>query len=196
MNIVEAYIKKKGQLIILVSGFSGSGKTTLAREIERDFKIKFVNLNDFFKESYNEVVDLGHDIKVVDWDNPNAINWDKFNETIDKEKASGIVVSGFSFPTDKIKFSYDFYINIYIKKDKLIEKRQKYLEENKDNPLNEISDERTQMTIINNLTFKHFLATKDKNAYVIDSSELSPDDIYDKIFEYITKGIEKQVYSR
>lgn len=194
MNIVEAYIKKKGQLIILVSGFSGSGKTTLAREIERDFKIKFVNLNDFFKEEYNEVVDLGHDIKVIDWDNPNAINWDKFNEIIDKEKQSGIVVSGFSFPSDKLKFSYDFHINLYIKKDKLIEKRQKYLEENKDNPLNEISDERTQLTIINNLTFKHFLATKDKNAYVIDSSDLTPDEIYDRIFEYIIKGIEKVIY--
>jgi uridine kinase len=42
MNIVEAYIKKKSQLIILVSGFSGSGKTTLAREIERDFKINIL----------------------------------------------------------------------------------------------------------------------------------------------------------
>jgi adenylate kinase family enzyme len=194
MNIVEAYIKKKGQLIILISGFSGSGKTTLAREIERDFKIKFVNLNDFFKESYNEVIDLGHDIKVVDWDNPNAINWDKFNETIDKEKASGIVVSGFAFPADKLKFEYDFHINVYIKKDKLIEKRQKYLDENKDNPLNEINDEKTQLFIINNLTFKHFLASKDKNAYVIDSSELTPDHIYDKIFEYIKVGIEKYLY--
>jgi len=194
MNIVEAYIKKFGQLIILVSGFSGSGKTTLAREIERDFKIKFVNLNDFFKEGYNDVVNLGHDIKVIDWDNPNAINWEKFNETIEKEKQSGIVVSGFSFPADRLKFKYNFHINVYIKKDKLIEKRQKYLEENKDNPLNEISDERTQLMIINNLTFKHFLATKDKNAYVIDSSELTPDEIYDKIFEYIIKGIEKVVY--
>lgn len=194
MNIVEAYIKKKGQLIILISGFSGSGKTTLAREIERDFKIKFVNLNDFFKESYNEVVDLGHDIKVIDWDNPDAINWDKFNETIDKEKASGIVVSGFSFPADKLKFEYDFHINVYIKKDKLIEKRQKYLDENKDNPLNEINDERTQLLIINNLTFKHFLASKDKNAYIIDSSELTPDDIYDKIFEHIKNRIEKYLY--
>jgi len=194
MNIVEAYIKKFGQLIILVSGFSGSGKTTLAREIERDFKIKFVNLNDFFKEGYNDVVDLGHDIKVIDWDNPNAINWEKFNETIEKEKQSGIVVSGFSFPADRLKFKYNFHINVYIKKDKLIEKRQKYLEENTDNPLNEISDERTQLMILNNLTFKHFLATKDNNAYVIDSSELTPDEIYDKIFEYIIKGIKKVVY--
>ena len=38
-----------------------------------------------------------------------------------------------------------------------------------------------QLLVINNLTFKHFLASKDKNAYVIDSSELTPDDIYDKI---------------
>ena len=194
MNIVEAYMKKFGQMIILISGFSGSGKTTLAREIERDFKIKFVNLNDFYKENYNEIVDLGHDVKVVDWDNPDAVDWDKFNEKINKEKASGVVVSGFSYPEDKLNFKYDFHINVYIKKDKLIEKRKEYLEENKDNPLNEINSERTQLLILNNLTFKHFLASKDKNAHVIDVSEISADDTYNKIFEYIVKEIEKKIY--
>lgn len=50
MNVVEAYIKFRGQLVVLVSGLSGSGKTEIARNIERDFKLKFINLNDYYKK--------------------------------------------------------------------------------------------------------------------------------------------------
>ena len=55
MNIIEAYIKFNSQLIILISGFSGSGKTLLGRNIQRDFKLQFINLNDYYKENYNNI---------------------------------------------------------------------------------------------------------------------------------------------
>ena len=50
MNIVEAYIKKRKQLIILISGFSGCGKTVIAKNISKDFNISFLNLNNFMKK--------------------------------------------------------------------------------------------------------------------------------------------------
>ena len=102
MNVLEAYIKFNKQLIILLSGFSGSGKTLLARNIQRDFKLEFINLNNYYKEDYNKVVDLGHDIKVIDWDDPDAIDWDKFNEKVNSVKDKGVICCGFGFPLDRL----------------------------------------------------------------------------------------------
>ena len=48
-TIVDAYKDKFKQLIILVSGFSGSGKGILSRSLAKDFKIKYMNLNDYYK---------------------------------------------------------------------------------------------------------------------------------------------------
>jgi adenylate kinase family enzyme len=208
MNIVEAYIKFNKQLIILISGFSGSGKTLLARNIQRDFKLKFINLNDYYLEDFNDVVDIGNDIKVVDWDNPDAIDWNKFNMDINLNKAKGIVVSGFGFPNDKLDFKFDFHIRIDIPKQLLIDMRHKYLDENKDNKLNEIKDTKTETLILNKLSYNHFKNIKEKSTYTYiynlynitetDSGnvEVIPDKTYDNIYDYIIKEIEKNVYKK
>lgn len=205
MNIVEAYIKFNSQLIILISGFSGSGKTMLGRNIQRDFKLEFINLNDFYKEDYNEIVDLGYDIKVVDWDNPEAINWNKFNEKVDNTKNKGIVCVGFGFPEDKINFKPDFHIRLDIPKQKLLELRHKYLDENKDNKLNEYKDSRTETLIINKLSYPHYENIKFKSKYtykfsLFDKDNINLEDIptkmYDDVFDYLIQQIEKNIYKK
>jgi uridine kinase len=208
MNIVEAYIKKNKQLIILISGFSGSGKTLLARNIQRDFKLKFINLNDYYLENFNQVVDLGQDIKVIDWDNPDAIDWNKFNMDINLNKAKGLVVSGFGFPNDKIDFKIDFHIRIDVPKQILIDMRHKYLDENKDNKLNDIKDSKAELLILNKLSFNHFRNIKEKSTYTYvynlynisetDSGSVNiiPDKTYDDVFDHLIKQIEKNVYKQ
>lgn len=198
VNVVEAYINFNSQLIILISGFSGSGKTLLAKNIQKDFKIEFLNLNNFYKNDYNDIVDIGHDIKVVDWDNPDAVDWDKLNDKVNSIKNKGVVLCGFGFPNDKLKFKLDFHIHLRISKEKLIKNRHEYLDENKDNPLNDIKDTRTEMYILNNLTFKHFMNIKDKSTYTqkIDTSEQTPDQTYDQTFDYLIQNIEKNVYRK
>jgi hypothetical protein len=207
MNIVEAYIKFNSQLIILISGFSGSGKTLLGRNIQRDFKLNFVNLNDFYKEDYNEVVDLGFDMKVIDWDNPNAIDWDKFNEKINADKNKGIVCVGFGFPEDKLNFKPDFHIRLDIPKQKLIELRHKYLDENKDNKLNEYKDSRIEMLILNKLSYPHHEEIKGKSKYTYKFSlfdkekenlnlEEIPQKMYDDVFDYLISQINKNIYKK
>lgn len=196
VNIVEKYIQNKDQLIILISGFSGSGKTLLAKNIERDFKLNFLNLNDFYKKDYVNIVDLGNNIKVNDWDNSDAIDWDSFNSKVKELK--NVVVSGFGFPNDLINFKPDFHIYLRISKQKLIENRHKFLEENEDNPLNEIKDSRTELLILNNLSYKHYMENKEKSTYTLnmDVTEKTPDTTYDEIFNYIIKEIEKSVYKK
>jgi len=206
MNIVDAYIKFNSQLIILISGFSGSGKTVLARNIQRDFKLSFINLNDFYREDFNEIVDLGNNIKVVDWDNPESIDWNKFNMKINLDKAKGIVVSGFGFPKDKIDFKPDFHIRIDVPKPLLLDLRHKYLEENKDNKLNEFKNTDTEKLILNKLSYGHYLKIKENSDYTYvynlyglkeeESTKLDEitDKTYDVIFDYVIKEIEKNVY--
>jgi adenylate kinase family enzyme len=205
MNIVEAYIKFNSQLIILISGFSGSGKTLLGRNIQRDFKLQFINLNDYYKEDYNNVVDLGHDIKVIDWDHPDAIDWDKFNEKINSDKTKGVVCVGFGFPEDRIKFTPDFHIRLDIPKPRLLEMRHKYLDENKDNKLNEYKDSRTELLIMNKLSYPHHEEIKVKSKYthkfsLFDKENLTldeiPDKMYDDAFDYLINQIEKKIYKK
>lgn len=198
VNIVEQYINKNKQLIILISGFSGSGKTLLAKNIERDFKLKFINLNNFYKKDYKQIVELSEDVKVIDWDNPDAIDWDKFNKKINDIKNDGIVVSGFCFPDDKLDFKFDYHIYLKISKEKLIKNRHEFLEENKDNPLNEIKDTDIELLILNKLTYKHYLEVKDKSTYTFstDTTNQSPDETYDEIFNYLIKQIDKNIYHK
>lgn len=206
MNIVDAYIKFNSQLIILISGFSGSGKTVLARNIQRDFKLSFLNLNDFYREDYNEMVDLGNDIKVIDWDNPDSIDWNKFNMEVNLNKSKGVVVSGFGFPKDKIDFKQDFHIRIDVPKPLLLDLRHKYLEENKDNKLNEFKNTDTEKLILNKLSYGHYLKIKENSEYTYvynlyglsEEESVNLDKItektYDVIFDYVIKEIEKNVY--
>ena len=205
MNVVEAYIKFNEQLIILISGFSGSGKTLLGRNIQRDFKLTFINLNDYYKEDYNNIVDLGHDIKVIDWDHPDSIDWDKFNEKVNADKKTGVVCVGFGFPEDKLKFTPNFHIRIDIPKQRLIEMRHKYLDENKDNKLNDFKDSRTELMILNKLSYPHYEEIKNKSKYtykfsLFDKENLTleeiPDKMYDDVFNYLISQIEKKIYNR
>lgn len=206
MNIVDAYIKFNSQLIILISGFSGSGKTVLARNIQRDFKLSFLNLNDFYREDYNEMVDLGNNIKVIDWDNPESIDWNKFNMKVNLDKSKGVVISGFGFPKDKIDFKPDFHIRIDVPKPLLLDLRHKYLEENKDNKLNEFKNTETEKLILNKLSYGHYLKIKENSEYTYvynlyglsEQESVNLDKItektYDVIFDYVIKEIEKNVY--
>lgn len=199
VNIVEKYILDNGKLIILISGFSGSGKTLLAKNIERDFKINFLNLNDFYKKDYVNIITLNHnhnhnkDIKVNNWDNPEAIDWDLFNSKVNELK--NVVVSGFCFPNDLLKFKFDFHIHLRISKQKLIENRKKFNEEN-DNPLNKISNPKIELLILNKLSYTHYLNINTKSTYTfnIDVTEKTPDITYDEVFDYVIKQIEKNVY--
>ena len=204
MNIIEKDIEDKKQLIILISGFSGSGKTIIGKSLAKDLKIEFINLNDFYFEDYSGNKMVG-DMKIIDWDNSASINWDKFNEKINADKTKGIVCVGFGFPEDRIKFTPDFHIRIDIPKPKLIEMRHKYLDENKDNKLNEYKDSRAELLILNKLSYPHYEEIKNKSKYTYKFSlfgkeDLSldeiPDKMYDDVFNYLIEQIDKKVYKK
>jgi len=198
MNVVEAYIKYTKSLIILISGMSGSGKTDMAKYIERDFKIKRINLNDYCKKNYDktEVIDGK---KIVDWDHIDAIDWDKFNKDIDEMGKNGVVVSGFVFPKDKVDFKVNFHLHIKINKKTLLEKRHEYLEKHKDDEkckeLYELKGTPIELAIINKLTYPHYLDyVKESDIHrFLNANESSLDELYDSSFDYMMERMKNEL---
>ena len=47
MSLLDTYIAIKKSFIVLISGLSGSGRSFLAKEIERDFKVKIIALDNY-----------------------------------------------------------------------------------------------------------------------------------------------------
>jgi cytidylate kinase len=196
INIIQKYIQNHSQLIILISGFSGCGKTLFGKSISKDFNIKFINLNDFLlSETYNKSVQIG-DMNVIDWEDPDATNWDEFNLKIEEVKSKGVIISGFMFPTDLLKFKPNFHIHINISKDNLIKLRETYLELKEDSKLNTI-DEEIQKRILNKISFEHNQqGLKRSKPHKFIQMELDGQKVYDEIFSYLINNIEKDVYKK
>jgi uridine kinase len=191
MNIIEKYIEEKNGLIILISGFSGSGKTILAKSLAKDLKVEYINLNDYYFEDYSGSKMVGN-IKVIEWDSPDAINWDKFNEKIKEIKKSGVVVSGFIFPEEKIKFTPDYHIHFKISKDDLIKVRSEYTSEREDSKLKDLEPD-IEKRILNAISFPIYLEQLKNQKFTktinIQYGELKK--AYDELFDYVIYSIKK-----
>jgi cytidylate kinase len=194
MNVVEAYIKFKGQIIILVSGLSGSGKTELARDIERDFKLKMINLDNFHKKDYDKTVDIG-DVKVVDWDNSESYDWNEFNKTVNENKSKGVVVAGPMFLPELIKFEPDSHIHVKIAKKNLLDKRHSYVDTHREKApmLYELKNTDTETQIFNKITFPHYFEYREKSKINIflNANEKTVDEMYDEAYDYLIDIINK-----
>lgn len=190
MNVVEAYIKYKKQLIILISGMSGTDKTQYAKYIERDFKIQRINLQKYYKKDYNKIVEI-EGKKIVDWDDIASIDWDSFNADIEKSAKKGVIVSGFAFPNSVLTFVPDFHLHIKINKKTLIEKRHKFLEKNKNESKfkeqYELMNTPLELTIINKISYPHYLKYIEESTIhkFLNANEHSVDDLYGIGFDYI-----------
>ena len=207
MNIVEAYKSQHKQLVILLSGFSGSGKSLLGKSLIKDFNknkgdktndFVFLNLNDFYKdeEEYKKIIEVG-ELKVVDWDDPEAVDWEKFNKKINEIKSDGVVVSGFAFPKDKLNFTVDFHIHIKISKDDLIKNRHEFTQEKLDDKTSRVGEigEEMEKRILNKVTFPHYLKSLENSVinkfFSVEYGGIKK--VYDEMFSYLMEFIAKKL---
>lgn len=194
MNIVEAYLKFKGQYIILVSGFSGSDKTKLAKFIAGVMNFEFLRLSkyEYTKDVYGSeknYVTLKDGTQVLDWDNIyESIDWDAFNNKVNSTKG-GIVISGFGFPSSKIDFEPDLHIHVKLSKQRLLENRKQYLKTHPEDKFNEVIEamEKTDALILNTITYPHYLAiAKDSQIdKFINATDMTNEQIKDEAFSYL-----------
>lgn len=204
MNIIEAYIKFKHKLIIIISGMSGSGKTKLAKNISKLFKLNLINLNNYCNKNYNVMGKLPNGKNVINWDSDNIYNWDKFNEDVKNIYSQGVIITGISFTKEKIKFNPDFHIHIKLSKQNLFNKRKDYIEEHMEECKNEsrITDSNLELIIFNTFTYPYYLyimnnsnITKYINANNLNDNNYD-DKLYDETFDYLINQIEKKLYNK
>lgn len=204
MNIIEAYTKFKKQYIILISGFSGSGKKKYGKFLANLFKFKYTNLSEFLypKEIYDKdenYVTLPDGSKILDWDNIyKSINWETFNTHVEIYKVKGIVITGFGFPEEKLKFKTDIQFHLKVPKKNLLDLRHKYLEEHPDDPNNAYKGTQTEVLILNQITYPRYMELVENSKFdkIINMVMTDPnnssnlimrpdDDIRNEVFKYI-----------
>ena len=200
MNIVEAYIKYKKQLLIFISGLPGCGKLSLSKAISEDFKLKLIDQIDYYKSDYNVKSTLSDGTVVINWYNDEAIDWLKLNNDINEFKSTGLIVTGISLPSDKLTSVVDYHIHLNISKQVCMEKRRDFLEKNKDN--NKYNQEYKllgtplEKSIMNQLIYQYYLDSRQKSKInkFINITELSDDKVYDDAFDQIIRFITEYLY--
>ena len=194
MNIVEAYIKFNKQLIIAISGISGCGRINLAKDIERDFNLKLIDLYDFYDLDYEETVQI-KDKTIINWYKQEAFNWNKFNEYVNENKNKGIVLVGLCFPDDKIDFNIDSHIFVGRDKKECLEKRQEFIKRNKETYKYEYNNLDFEKTKFNKLEFPFVLEMQKKSKIdkFVNATELTSSQVYDRIYEYLIVLIQKKL---
>ena len=203
MNIVEAYIKFKGQLLIFVSGLSGCGKLALGKSIEKDFKLKLIDQFDYYKKDYDVTVSLPDGTKLINWYSDDAVDWDKLNDDIDKSKLKGLVVVGFSLPENKVRVP-DYHFHLNAPKQLCVEKRKTFLENNKEKHEEEykLIGTQTEKLKMNQLIFPYYLESiknskinKFINIKQGDDKFLTEDEIYDEAYDILINFIRDFLYT-
>ena len=67
-----------------------------------------------------------------------------------------MIISGFSFPQNKLSFKPDFHIHLKISKDDLIKNRNEYVAEKEDSKISQLDDDMTRR-ILNKISYPHYM---------------------------------------
>lgn len=180
MNILEAFIKKYNQLIILILGLPCSNKSEIAKELEIDLKLPIININDYLiKDKFIPIEIDGVVFKI--YDDTNNYDWDKFNNDINKLKSTGVIIYGNYIDNSKINFDIDFSffysMNSTLCKKVLIEK--KFIN------LNTLEEEKNYFEKIFNPKYEELKSSIKFNKFYNIKEDTQFTDSYDDIFELL-----------
>lgn len=196
MNILEAYIKKYDQIIILILGLPCTNKSEIAKEFEIDLKLPILNINDYIiPDKFKEITI--NDIKFKIYEDSDNYDWKKLNDDIEKLKSSGIILYGNYLDSHKIDFNYDFSffysMNSTLCKNILVEK----------NMLNEITNSNHESEVKLKIYFENIFnpfyenLKKDIkfNKFYNIKENTTFDNSYDDVFDLLMKLIGEKLTS-
>jgi len=107
INILEAFINKYDQFILLIIGLPCTNKTIIAKEFNIDLNLSIIRINDYIKKNtfIKKEVDK---IKYKLYDHVDNYDWDKFNNDVNKIKSKGLILYGSFIDLQKIDFNVNF----------------------------------------------------------------------------------------
>lgn len=116
MNILDAFIKKHGQFILVIIGKPCTNKSYIAKEFADDLKLPIINMNKYYTD--NKFVEKTvNDTSYKLYDHPDNINWDMVNSDVETKIGSGgggVVLYGNYIDSTKITFkpNFVFFVNM------------------------------------------------------------------------------------
>lgn len=198
MNIIEAYIKYNGRLVIFVSGISGCGKTSLAKKISKKFDIPLIEQFNYYKKGYDDKVTLPDGTEHINYNSDNAIDWTRLDKDIKDKESKGVIVTGFALVDDKLDVKPDYHIHISMSKQECIDRRRTYLEKHKDKykEEHELIDTDTERLKMNRMIFPYYLETVKRskiNKFMNIKEGMDDDNIWDSAWDILIGFISGRV---
>lgn len=192
MNIIEAYIKFNKTLIIFISGLSGCNKTALAKELADTLHIEFMDTHKYYLEKYDNKITLSDGTEVINYDTDDAYDWDAINKRIKELKS--IVVSGVSFPSDKLDVKPALHIHLNISKQTCLAVRREFM---KNNGIDNVSDDVATHSF-NKYTYPYYLESMKKSVIdkFINITDMNDDTIGDQLFNFVISFVQKKLYDK
>ena len=183
INILDAYIKKFHQFVILIIGKPCTKKNLIAKELCLDLKLPLININDFIIENkFIEIEEDGNKFKL--YDHPENYNWEKLNQKVDYVKKSGVIIYGNFIDKSKINFTIDFsyFINLNTTLCQKIYKEKKLIDYD-DEVLN------TYFTKILNPIYSDIKEKNIFNKFYNFKEDTNFENVYDELFDNLMEQI-------
>lgn len=125
-TILDEYIKRNNQIIILIIGMLGSYKSIISKSLNETLNLKLINMQKFLnKKEYKKINIEKNEYHIYDI-NENY-DWNEINKLVNENKQKGIILYGSTIDENKIDFKIDFTfylsVNKTILKNVLIEKK-------------------------------------------------------------------------
>lgn len=112
-NILQEYIKKNKQFILLIVGKPCTNKSQLAKEFSEDLNLPLININKYYAPKVSLTPNKVHEtvidgVKFNLYDHPDNIDWSLLDDSINKHKENGVIIYGNYIDLDKLTITPDF----------------------------------------------------------------------------------------
>lgn len=179
-NIIQKYTEINKGITILISGPINKYLTKVGKHLAKKFKFAYINANKYLsntKLKFHEYIQL--------------MDWSSLNNDVSNANQTGVIVTGFLFPKDRITFHFKYHIHLTTSKQFYINYRKSLLpliDPLKEEEYAKLYSKRYYYYLnTNSLMFIHKFLKID---------ELSNRQIYEKSFDLIISFIENKLYAK
>lgn len=189
MNILQAYIKKYKQIIILILGLPCTNKSEIAKEFGIDLGLQVIKINDYLIEDKFKEINI-NGIKTKLYEDTENYDWNKLNSTINDLKTNGIILYGNYLDIDKIdsEIDFTFFYSMNYKMCKKILVEKKMIEFKESDPMLNTFFNTVLNPLYDNLKNKIKI-----NKFFNIKEETTFDESYDEVFEILMELISKKL---